>query len=98
MRTLLMVGLLATCALAQPESLVPKGLLKEPADRRAMTRYEVVELLDRFLRLYEDSSKSFVTKSELEPVRKAAEAVRDGLQLLDSRIGPLEKDVERLER
>lgn len=100
---MLIVTLLSAAALANPapgqdavDELVRRGLLKDASGgSRAVTRYEVVELLDRVVRLYENASKNFVPRSELEPVRQAVQTIREGLELLETRVGNTEKAVER---
>lgn len=98
------VVLLSVAALANPgqdatDELGRKGLLKDTSSgSRAATRYELVELMDRVMRLHETITQGFVTKSDLEPVRQAVQSVRAVLESLELRVGETEKAVEREDR
>ncbi len=102
--TMLVFALLTAGAFANPgqdavDELHRRDLLKDPSGgNRAATRYEVVELLDRVVQLYENASKNFVTKSDLEPVRRAVQSVRETLDSLGSRTGNLEEAVKKEDR
>lgn len=101
---MLIFALLAAGAFANPgqdaiDDLHRRDLLKETSGgNRAATRYEVAELLDRVVRLYETTTKGFVTKADLEPVRQALQSVRETMDSLNIRTGNLEGAVEREDR
>jgi len=99
-----LIALVSAAALANPgqdavDELVRKGLLKDASNgSRAVTRYEVVELMDRVLRLSDNATRNFIPRSELEPVRQAVQSMRELMELLETRVGNTEEAVKREDR
>ncbi len=84
------------------ERVQQAGLMKGYPDgklrgNRAMTRNEVAEIMDRFQRLYEDATRNFVTKGDLEPIRAATKNLRDTLAELEALVKPMEQNVDMID-